>query len=238
MPGTFEQLFDTYVLGSAEQQEHAQEVVGDRPFEADLSRGTVGFGPELTVRAELIGTEATGPGSWMWSWANPGGFGEHVTGAARHARDYGRREGVEELTAAELPLAGAPVGYRATVVTCGLAGGYAYYPAPADPGTTAYLLLDSPALALPPVRLTRVLTVLTAVAASGQVRDWRRALHTYGGQRGLEVRPDDRGLELAHPGGEGTIRVELDPMGRVADIAGRLEAAGEPPRKSRFGRRT
>jgi hypothetical protein len=232
---SFAQLFDAYALGSAEQQEHAQEVVSGRAFTADLTRGLVGFEAGLDVRAELIGTEAADPGSWMWSWANPGGFPDQVTGAARHARGYGERHGVEELTTAEIPLAGTAVGYRCTVVTCGLAGGYAYYPATAAPGTTAYLLLDHPSLALPPVQLPRVLTVLTAVTASGQVADWRRALHSYAGQRGLEARADDRGVELVHPGGQGSVRVELDDQGRVADIAGRLEPAES--KRGLFGRR-
>jgi hypothetical protein len=231
------QLFDSYALGSAEQQEHAQEVVGGRPFSADLTRGVVGFEPGLEVRAELIGTEAAEPGSWMWSWANPSGFPQNVTGAARHARGYGQQHGVLELTTAELPLDAAAIGYRLTVVTCGLAGGYAYYPAQAAPGTTAYLLLDHPSLALPPVQLPRVLTILTAVTASGQVSDWRRALHTYASQRGLEARPDDRGLALVHPGGQGSIRVDLDPQGRVDNIAGHLQPAGPAPKKGLFGRR-
>ena len=101
------ELFDAYVLGSAEQQEHAQEVVGGRPFSADLTRGVVGFEPGLEVRAELLGTEAADPGSWMWSWANPSGFADQVTGAARHARSYGEQHGVAELTTAEIPLDGA-----------------------------------------------------------------------------------------------------------------------------------
>jgi hypothetical protein len=239
---TIAQLYDTYALGSAEQQEHAQEVVGGRPFSADLSRGVVGFEPGLEMRAELIGSEATDPASWMWSWANPSGFPDPVTGAARHARSYGEANGIGELTASEIPLDGAPVGFRLTVVTCGLAGGYAYYPATAAPGTTAYLLLDHPSLALPPVQLARVLTVLTAVTASGQVNDWRYALHTYAGQRGLEARADERGVELVHPGGQGSIRVDLDQLGRVANIAGRLQsppppADDEPKRPGLFRRR-
>ena len=181
---TIAALFDTYALGSAEQQEHAQEVVGGRPFSADLSRGVVAFEPGLEVRAELIGSEATEPGSWMWSWANPSGFPAAVTGAARHARGYGEANGVDELTTGEIRLDGSALGYRLAVITCGLVGGYAYYPATAAPGTTAYLLLDHPSLALPPVQLSRVLTVLTALTASGQVSDWRRALHTYAGSAG------------------------------------------------------
>lgn len=235
MAGTFQEVFDSYALGSAEHQEHAQEVVGGRPFEADLDRGTVSFGPELTARAELIGTEAEGPGSWLWSWANPGGFGDHLLAAARNARGLGEREGIAELTTGELPLADG-IGYRLAVVTCGLAGGYAYYPATAAPGTTAYLLLDHPALALPPVRLTRTITVVTALVSSGQIRDWRRALHTYAGQRGLEAQPDERGLLLVHHGGQGSIRIDLDPLGRVANIAGHLEPEPQP-KKGLFGRR-
>jgi hypothetical protein len=188
----------------------------------------VGFEPGLDVRAELIGSEAADPGSWMWSWANPSGFPDQVTGAARHARGYGEANGIGELTAGEIPLDRPALGYRLAVVTCGLAGGYAYYPATAAPGTTAYLLLDHPALALPPVQLARVLTVLTGLTASGQVTDWRRALHTYAGQRGLEARADDRGVELVHPGGQGSIRVDLDPQGRVTNIAGRLQPTDQP----------
>jgi hypothetical protein len=237
------QLFDTYALVSAEQQEQAQEVVGGRPFSADLTAGVVGFEPDLQMRAELVGTEAEDPGSWMWSWANPSGFPDQVTGAARHARSYGEQHGVRELTTAETPLAGAAVGYRLTVVTCGLAGGFAYYPATAAPGTTAYLLLDHPSLVLPPVQLARVLSVLSAVAASGQVADWRHALHSYAGQRGLAARPDERGVELAHPGGQGSIRVDLDDLGRVTNVAGHVQPAGPAgptgpaPKRGLFGRR-
>jgi hypothetical protein len=234
---TLSPLFDSYALGSAEQQEHAQEVVGGRPFSADLTRGVVGFDPGLEVRAELIGTEAADPGSWMWSWANPSGFPDSLTAAARHARGHGEQNGVGELTAPEVPLDGSAVGYRLTVVTCGLAGGYAYYPAEAAPGTTAYLLLDHPSLALPAVQLPRVLSVLTAVAASGQVADWRRALHTYATQRGLQAQPDERGVELVHPGGQGSIRVDLDHQGRVTGIAGHLQPADPAPKKGLFGRR-
>ena len=234
---SFAPLFDSFALGSAEQQEHAQEVVGGRPFTADLSRGVVGFEPGLEVRAELIGTEADDPGSWMWSWANPSRFAGHVTAAARNARGLGQRDGIAELTEPQLPLDGSAFGYRLTVVTCGLAGGYTYYPATAAPGTTAYMLLDHPSLALPPVQLSRVLTVLTAVSASGQVADWPHALLSYAGQRGLEVRPAQRWVELVHPGGQGSIRVDLDQLGRVEDITGHLEPE---PRKKKglFGRRT
>src|SRR6185503_10827214 len=145
--------------------------------------------------------------------------------AARHARSLGEQQGVEELITAEIPLDGSALGYRLTVVTCGLAGGYAYYPATAAPGTTAYMLLDHPSLALPPVQLARVLTVLTAVSASGQVTDWRHALQSYAHQRGLEVRPAERW-------------VELDEQGRVANIAGGLQPIAPPePKRRRFGLR-
>lgn len=235
---SFAPLFDRFALSSAERQEHAQEVVGGRPFTADLGRGVVGFEPGLEVRAELVGTEAENPGSWMWSWANPSGFPDQVTAAARHARSYGEQEGIGELTTGEIPLDGSALGYRLTVVTCGLAGGYAHYPATAAPGTTAYMLLDHPSLALREVQLSRSLSALTAVSASGQVADWRYALVSYAGQRGLEVRSAERWVELVHPGGQGSIRVDLDERGRVANITGQLQPI-EPKRPKRrlFGLR-
>ena len=235
---SFAPLFDRFALSSAERQEQAQDVVGGRPFKADLSRGVVGFEPGLEVRAELVGTEADNPGSWMWSWANPSGFPDQVTGAARHARRYGEQQGVGELTTGEIPLDGSALGYRLTVVTCGLAGGYAYYPATAAPGTTAYMLLDHTSLALPPVQMSRALSVLTAVSASGQVVDWRHALLSDAGQRGLEARPAEGWVELVHPAGQGSIRVDLDERGRVANIAGQLRPTEpEAPKRRRFGLR-
>ena len=233
---SFAPLFDRFALSSAERQEQAQDVVGGRPFTAELSRGVVGFEPALEVRAELVGTEADNPGSWMWSWANPSGFADEVTAAVWHARSYGEQEGIGELTTGEIPLDGITLGYRLTVVACGLAGGYAYYPATAAPGTTAYMLLDHPSLALPPVQLSRSLSALTAVSASAQVADWRFALISYAGQRGLEVRPAERWVELVHPGGQGSIRVELDERGRVVNIAGRLQPIeSKRPKRRLFG---
>jgi hypothetical protein len=82
-----------------------------------------------------------------------------------------------------------------------------------------------------------VLTVLTAVTASGQVADWRHALQAYAGQRGVEARPDERGVELVHRGGQGSIRVDLDEQGRVANIAGGLRPTAPAPKRRLFGRR-
>ena len=99
------------------------------------------------------------------------------------------------------------------------------------------------------MQLARVLTVLTAVTGSGQVADWRQVLQAYAGQRGLASRPDERGIELVHPGGQGSIRIDLDGRGRVANVASRLQpvepgSTGRPPgpaepeqKRGLFGRR-
>ena len=75
------------------------------------------------------------------------------------------------------------------------------------------------------------------VTASGQVTDWRLALLAYAGQRGLDARPDEHGVELWHPAGQGTIRVDLDERGRVVNVAGHLEPTGPAPKRRGFGRR-
>ena len=63
-----------------EKQIHAYDVIGDASWWVNLDAGTIVFGGELEMRAGLLGTEAAG--TWLWGWANPGGFPEPVIAAA------------------------------------------------------------------------------------------------------------------------------------------------------------
>ena len=221
---TFQELFESYVLASADHQEHAQEVLGGKPFSADLAAGTVEIG-DVRARAELIGTEAEDQGSWLWGWANRSGFGDHVLRAARHAREVGERDGIGELTTAELPLDGS-IGYRCTVVACGLAGGFVYYPAQAAPGTTALLLLDAPELELPPVRFERTMTVLNAVVSSGLVTDWPHALRSYGELRRLRVPTANRRYVRLEAEDGSNADIWLDDQGRIENVEATIRSRG------------
>ena len=235
------QLFDSYALGSAEQQEHAKEVVGGRPFSADLTRGVVGFEPGLEVRAELIGTEADEPGSWMWSWANPSGFADngHRRRPARPRRTASRRAWRADhrrdpagrhrarLPARRWSPAALPAGTRTT----------RRRRRPGPPRTCCWT-----------TRRWRCRRCSCPGAHGADRGDRERAglglapraahVRVAAGAGGAAGRP--RSSSWCTPAARASIRVDLDPQGRVANIAGRLqpaEPAEDRTRRRAFGRR-
>lgn len=202
---TLQPLVDAHAVLAMEQQLHLSDVVEERPFDVNLDAGTITFGGDLSYRAELVGSEAPGPGTWLWAWANPSGFPDHVTAAARAVRAYGEEHGIA-----------AP----------------AFYSAPLDGGGRVYLLVDDPSLALPAPEVPRVITTLSLVHDGGWVQDWPTALERYASQRGVTHARDGDTIRLEGPELGGHVQVALDDLGRVAELsgsAGPQDAAGDAP---------
>lgn len=99
----FEELAQAHVLLGLERQLHAADVIEERPYSADLALGTITFGDDLEMRAELLGTESMALGTWLWGWANESGFPEETTAAVRRARDIAGGE-IPALLEPELAL--------------------------------------------------------------------------------------------------------------------------------------
>lgn len=217
---TLQPLVDAHALLSMEQQLHLADVIGERDFTVDLDAGRICFGGELEFVTELVGSEAPGPATWMWGWANPAGFGDHVTATGRSLRGLGEERGLPALSEGEVPLGADVSGPRLAIIAVGRAGAPAYYAAPLDGGGHAYLLLDGPDLELPPPELTRLVRALTLVLESGEVDHWPGALGAYAGQRGLGLTRRDDTIRLASPELDGKLRVHFDDLGRVAGIDG------------------
>lgn len=75
-------------------------------WSADLAAGTITFHfPNHVIRgeAELLGSFATEPGTWLWGWAN-GSVPESSTGAAREVRELAIRPGLQLLAAPKLQV--------------------------------------------------------------------------------------------------------------------------------------
>ncbi len=213
-------LVDAHALLAAEQQLHLADVIGERAFAVDLATGRIRFGGELTYAAELLGSEAPGPGTWMWGWANPAGSGEEVTRTARALRAMGREQGVAAFTAGEVPLDGDVTGPRLAIVGVGQAGADAHYAAPLEGGGRAYLLLTDPDLALPDPDVARLVAALTAALDDGEVEDWPVALGRYASQRGLGLKRREETFLLSSPELDGHVRVSFDDLGRVSGVTG------------------
>jgi len=209
------ELVHRHALLTMEKQLHAADVIGERPWQADLDAGTIAFGDDLEMRAQLLGTEAQDPGSWLWSWAN--GFEPRVTAAARRLRDLGAAEAIAAFTDAELALSEEVNATRIAFAAVGVLAAQAFYSAPAGGGTRAVLLLEHPDLALPQAETVRLAGVLTSTVQTGEVADWPAALQAYASQRGLALRGTGAHFEL------GDVRVTLDELGRVLSVVGRSE---------------
>jgi len=220
-------LVDAHVVLAIEQQLHFADVVGEHAFAADLDAGTISFGDELSYRCELIGTKSPESGTWMWGWANPAGFGEHITASTRALRAHGEAQDIAALTRGEVPLDDEVSGHRMAAVAVGHAQASAYYSVPTDGDARAYLLVDGPGLGLPAPEVTRLVSTLTLLLEGGGVHDWAEALERFASRRELIVARDGGAIRLEGPELNGHVRVALDELGRVAEISGRTSEDGE-----------
>ncbi|TNM67637.1 hypothetical protein FHN55_09345 [Streptomyces sp. NP160] len=241
-PVTAQELLDDAAFLSLEHQLHLGEVLGEHSWDVDLALGRFAFraagegagpllasapGGELVAeRVHLLGTAAPGPRSWLWSWANPSGFGEDTTDLARWLRDFGDRHGVTELTRPEVPFAELPgspqepTGAVGVLLDAAKAASrrWTSYNGDAGGGTRAAFLLDHPGFALPAPSAPRVARVLTERLLGPPLSDARRAVAAYAGWRGLQQRwePDHEGVQLSGPQVE--VRVSFDELGRIAGV--------------------
>ena len=190
---------DRHAILGFEKQFHAHDVIGDASWWVNLDEGTIVFGGELEMGAALLGTEASG--TWLWGWANPGGFPEPVIAAGLAAYEYGSEHDLRALLAPESALSEDVSLDRIAIVVTGALGLPATYTGPLDEDARILIGLEHPSLELPPSDPARLVTVLSAVLQSGVVADWRVALDAYRGPSALD------GVEI-----------ELDEAGRVRSL--------------------
>lgn len=239
---TVQQLLDDAAFLSLEHQLHLDDALGEHTWDVDLDRGRFAFraaaegagpllarapGGELVVeRMHLLGTAAPGPRSWLWSWANPSGFGEDVTDLARWLRDFGGRYGVPELSRSEVPFAELPGSPQEPAHAVGVlldaakaaSRRWTSYNGDAGGGTRAAFLLDHPGFRLPEPSGPRVARVLSQRLAGPPLTDARRAVAAYAGWRGLQQRWEagHQGVQLSGPQFE--LRVSFDELGRIGGV--------------------
>jgi hypothetical protein len=221
----FSRLVDLGAFLALEHQLHFQDVLGDPTFSADPVEGSLRFEGSIAIDTQLhlVGTAAPGPGTWLWSWANPTGFPAPVSQLARRLRSFGEEHGVPEFTEPERALDG-----EATWRRIGIAAGMALrsprtvYPGPIEGGTVVLLLVEHPALELPAPSFGRTLRVLQEGVATTSIRSHSAALARYVEDRGIAMDWND-GTPLLHlPEGDLTVHLDHanDRIERLAGTAG------------------
>lgn len=231
----FSNLVDAGAFLALERQLRLEEAVeGHQRWDADLAVGTITFTfadrPAMVCEAQLLGSSALNPGSWLWGWAN-GGVPENVTAVAQSLRALGEEQGIPELTQPEIPLGEAgndgidALWYRISIAVAGLTPSWhASFRAPTGEGSVAPFLLRHPDLELPPADFPRVPRVLTQGLSSARIGDHRAAVAAYAAARGIPMTTTPDGIELTLP--SGGLTAELDAQGRMTRLTG---SAGPQP---------
>ena len=236
MPLTLADLCDDAAFLSFETQLHLIDVLGDRRWGVEMDSGRFVFsggtgdhkGDIVCDRMHLVGTAASGPRSWQWSWASSQGWPADIVDLATWLRGFGEQHGVRELSEPQIAFAELraddPVGVAAILAdaTKAASARWAAYTPEAAPDTRAVFLLDHPSFALPAPAGTRVVRVLSeGLMGAGMLTDHRRAVAAYAAARplGSQTTPDGN-IELRCP--EGTVSVRFDELDRIAGVQAQL----------------
>ena len=99
-------------------------------WDIDQDAGTIVFtapnGITATCSVQIVGTFNTEDNSWLWGWDHPS-VDPALQQHARLCREYGKRHGIENLTARKLANSSEEEAWQFTALACKLAqaqGGY------------------------------------------------------------------------------------------------------------------
>ena len=211
---TIDSLVDDAVFLSMESQARTQELWGTLDWNVDLAVPSFQFEstPPTVLTAHLLGSEAPGPGTWLWGWANQM-VSERSIGLVKRIRDYGAAEGIGELIRPELRLTD-DLPLRLTLAVESLTGLSTYFSGAIGGGSRMWVLLEGPQLELPAPTVLATVGAITRGIAVTTVYDHRRALLRYASRREIEVSGDTLTVS------DGTVTVEFDWQGRIAGVRG------------------
>ena len=189
MSTTLQDLVNRAVFYSTEMQSHFGGLIADASWEVDFTADphlsfTAEDGTTLRTRPHLLGSESSGQNTWLWGWENINEFPEAVVGLSHDVRKFGAAEDVEELITPELDL-DDELALRLTLAAKEATGKWAHYPAAAGAGTTVWLLVDAPELALPTPQVKVAVRALMQGLTQTTVTDHRAALDAYVAKRGI-----------------------------------------------------
>ncbi|WBU37996.1 DUF6882 domain-containing protein [Homoserinibacter sp. YIM 151385] len=208
----FTKLVDVGALLAHEHQVHLQERITEHTFQFDMTAGSIAFqGPApFAARMQILGSAASEPGTWLWSWANPASqIPVQLTATSRMLQQYGQQHEVPEFAEQELPL-GEDTWQRLAVASVMAAREpRTTFPAPAGNGTIVLTTLDSPELELPRPSVTRTVRIISEAFATIRIESHAAAVARYALDRGLEFDWRDGAPRITLP--DGHIDLEIDP---------------------------
>ncbi|OFT93047.1 DUF6882 domain-containing protein [Brevibacterium sp. HMSC24B04] len=219
-------LLQQAAFGSIEAQRTFEALLAQTngEWEVDLQRGHIVFGDQLHADVHLLGSTDTVSGTWRWAWSELSDFSGPVVELAKAVRDYGQREGINNLTLDEFK-AGDDDALSLVIAAKRITGHWVHYPL--KTGTmTVWTLLDVQGFSDIEPTIRSVVKALAAGVKSGGITDHRRALLDYAALRGFATAPLE-GSSLRILLADGSADTDFDEQSRLTNCQVHAPLEGE-----------
>lgn len=219
-------LLQQAAFGSIEAQRTFEALLAQTngEWEVDLQRGHIVFGDQLHADVHLLGSTDTVSGTWRWAWSELSDFSGPVVELAKAVRDYGQREGINNLTLDEFK-AGDDDALSLVIAAKRITGHWVHYPL--KTGTmTVWTLLDVQGFSEIEPTIRSVVKALAAGVKSGGITDHRQALLDYAALRGFATTPLE-GSSLRILLADGSADTDFDEQSRLTNCQVHAPLEGE-----------
>lgn len=219
-------LLQQAALGSIEAQRTFEALLAQTngEWEVDLQRGHIVFGDQLHADVHLLGSTDTVSGTWRWAWSELSDFSGPVVELAKAVRDYGQREGINNLTLDEFK-AGDDDALGLVIAAKRITGHWVHYPL--KTGTmTVWTLLDVQGFSEIEPTIRSVVKALATGVKSGGITDHRQALLDYAALRGFATTPLE-GSSLRILLADGSADTDFDEQSRLTNCQVHAPLEGE-----------
>lgn len=219
-------LLQQAAFGSIEAQRTFEALLAQTngEWEVDLQRGHIVFGDQLHADVHLLGSTDTVSGTWRWAWSELSDFSGPVVELAKAVRDYGQREGINNLTLDEFK-AGDDDALSLVIAAKRITGHWVHYPL--KTGTmTVWTLLDVQGFSEIEPTIRSVVKALADGVKSGGIKDHRQALLDYAALRGFATAPLE-GSSLRILLADGSADTDFDEQSRLTNCQVHAPLEGE-----------
>jgi len=221
-PASTEQaLLERYAAIAYDKQNDLYEVIGDNSWNADVTAGTISFGPELVFPMQILGTFSHASETWLWAWANAeSNLPPQLLSQAEQLRSYGEQHGIELLTAGGFDATDKDL-HLIGCIASGMFAASGYYLANYGQGTMVVTVKSELIDQVSKNDFVRIAHVFPQVISVFEMRH-RPAFIQYVGQKGYPVTETADAVSVAAD--SGTLTATFDHLGRLANLQGRANS--------------
>ncbi len=217
----YDTLLNQHLCFAFDRQLLLADLVEDLDWGYDVSTGLLTFGDRYEFQAEILGTEADGDSSWLWSWANEmSSLSPERTQAALELKQLGEREGIPELSDARHSLS-VVNGHALGMIAVGQKLGQAYYHGPHAQGAVLLLIVEPEMPWSVDHSLQRITANFPQIIAQMEVADHKNALFHYLQHYGLKPKVSAHALVVEENGQE-LLHATFDELDRLQELKASL----------------